>query len=93
MNKIMSRIIAIYSLIWLTVLVIIFVTLEEITLYYTAVYTFLIGLIVLIGFIALKKILHIHSAHNQKQEALWGIIFAVLFFALIVFVIAITVLY
>lgn len=93
MNKIMSRIIAIYSLIWLTVLVIIFVTLEEITLYYTAIFTFALGLIVLIGLIALKKILNIRYASNKNQEALWGIIFAVLFFALLLFVVVMTVLF
>lgn len=71
MNKIMPRIIAIYSLVWLTVLVIIVVTLEEIT--------FVIGLIVLIGLMALQKLLHIRSAHDKNQEALWGILFTFYF--------------
>ncbi|MDT3418244.1 heme/copper-type cytochrome/quinol oxidase subunit 4 [Brevibacillus aydinogluensis] len=93
MDKIMSKISAIYAIIWLTVLAIIIATQEEITLYYASIGTFVIGLIVLIGLFALKKILHIRSADNKKQEVLWGIIFALLFVALILFVVVMTALF
>lgn len=92
MSKTMSRIITVYVLCWITLLIVILLTQEEITLYYASISTFFIGIIGLMGLIAIKKAIALRSSSNNP-EVIGLIISSVLFVALILFVVIFSLLY
>lgn len=91
MKQTMSRIITIYTLCWMAALIWIGSTREEMELAFQFLFTFVCGLIVLIGLIVIKKWLGVAEGKARDghipAETMSAIVWSVLLVAVILFVV------